>query len=334
MVAPDRQRLRAMMLRRAGIAGAPAPGAAEAAPPSAEAPTAAAPPGDAIARSAPSIAERVTPAPAGHRSPDAALRDLLQRRLAAPRPRDAVELPPGETLHNERGACWRRVLRYDCGHRHGDVALHGARSLDRERLASIAREERCRSLRLSDCLFVDTETTGLAGGAGTVVFTIGLGWFEDRGDAAGAAGDFVFEQLFLRDFGEEPAMLEQLAVRLHEHPVPVTFVGKSFDRHRLAARLAVHRMEAPILCDLHLDLYHVSRRVWGRELPDCRLRTVEERRLGLFRTDDLPGSEAPMAFLCWLRDRCGPVDRVLEHNRLDVLSVAALLGQLAGGPGR
>jgi uncharacterized protein YprB with RNaseH-like and TPR domain len=114
-----------------------------------------------------------------------------------------------------------------------------------------------------------------------------------------------------------------------EHPVPVTFVGKSYDRHRIAARLAVHRIAAPVLTERHLDLYHVIRREYGKHWPDSRLRTAEERLLRFFREHDLPGSEAPVAFLDWIRDRTGPVDRVLEHNRLDVLSLAALLGAVA-----
>jgi uncharacterized protein YprB with RNaseH-like and TPR domain len=114
--------------------------------------------------------------------------------------------------------------------------------------------------------------------------------------------------------------------------VPVTFVGKSFDRHRIAARLGVHKMQAIVLTPRHLDLYHLVKRAHGKELPDTRLRTVEQHLLGLHRHDDLPGSEAPAAFLDWIRDRTGPVDRVLEHNRLDVLSLAALLGVLAGRP--
>jgi len=143
----------------------------------------------------------------------------------------------------------------------------------------------------------------------------------------------VFEQLFLRDFGEEPALLEHVAARLAQRPVPVTFVGKSYDRHRIHARMAVHKVAAPVLTPRHLDLYHLVRRSHGKVLPDARLRTVEEHLLGLRRHDDLPGSEAPAAFLAWIRDRSGPVDRVLEHNRLDVLSLAALLGVLAGAGG-
>ena len=171
-------------------------------------------------------------------------------------------------------------------------------------------------------IVMDTETTGLAGGAGTVVFAYGYAWFE--GD------ELVLEQLFLRDFAEEPAMLRHLAQRMDEHPVPVTFVGKSYDRHRIAARLSVHKVDAPVLTDRHLDLYHVIRREYGKQWPDSRLRTAEERLLRFFREHDLPGSEAPVAFLDWIRDGTGPVDRVLEHNRLDVLSLAALLGAVAG----
>ncbi len=78
----------------------------------------------------------------------------------------------------------------------------------------------------------------------------------------------------------------------------------------------------------HLDLFHAARRAWKHELPDTRLRTVEEHKLGFVRHDDLPGSEAPRAWLDWLRDGSGRVDRVMEHNRLDVLSLVALMGCL------
>lgn len=285
MVAPDRDRLRAAMLRK------------NAAPP-----------------------------PRGLRDEFESAFDLraqLQRRFAREAlPRTVVELPDGELAHNALGSYWRRLLRYPLTHRHGDIELGTAVSLDDARLAALARSDAFAGLQSRDCLLLDTETTGLSGGAGTIVFTVGLGWFE--------ADAFVVEQLFLRDFAEEPAMLTAVATRLQERPVPVSFVGKSFDRHRIAARLAVHKVAAPILTDRHLDLYYLARRAFGKQLPDCKLRTVEERRLGLYRDCDLPGSEAPVAFLQWLRDRSGPVDRVLEHNRLDVLSVAALLGLLVG----
>jgi uncharacterized protein YprB with RNaseH-like and TPR domain len=247
------------------------------------------------------------------------LREFLKRRQRL-QPRQPVELPAGVEEQNEHGAFWRREVRYSLDHRHGDVLLGAALEGSTEGWAEFCEREGLGEARLQDLLFVDTETTGLGGGAGTIVFNIGLAWFDEEA--------FVFEQLFLRDFGEEPAMLAQMQRRLVERPVLVSFVGKSFDRHRIAARLAVHRLDAAILTPRHLDLYHVARRRFGRELPNCRLKTVEEQRLGLRRADDLPGSEAPAAFLDWIRDRSGPVDRVLEHNRLDVLSLAALLGLL------
>lgn len=252
-----------------------------------------------------------------------AVRSFLQRRLQqfAAAPRAVVELPPADELATPHGVVWRRELRYPASTLHGATSLRGAWHFDASRLAQLAKDDAFTSLQPEQCLFLDTETTGLAGGAGTVVFAYGLGFL--RGD------ELVVEQLFLRDFTEEPAMLRHVAARLAEHPVPVTFVGKSYDRHRIAARLAVHKVRAPMLTGPHLDLYHVVRRQYGKQWPDTRLRTVEERLLGVSRHDDLPGSEAPAAFLSWIRDRTGAVDRVLEHNRLDVLSLVALLGALA-----
>lgn len=257
-------------------------------------------------------------------SPRDDVRTFLQRRasLFTILPRAKVALPAGEEVRTEHGVSWRRVLRYPRSFVHGTAPLGAARQLDGERLAALAKDGAFAALAPEQCLFLDTETTGLAGGAGTVVFAYGLGFF--------AGDELVVEQLFLRDFGEELAMLQHVAARLREFPVPVTFVGKSYDRHRIAARLALHKVKAPVLTERHLDLYHVVRRAHRAAWPDTRLRTAEERLLGLARTDDLPGSEAPAAFLDWIRDGTGPVDRVLEHNRLDVLSLVALLGVLAG----
>lgn len=254
----------------------------------------------------------------------AGAREFLLRHRAhfSIAPRAKVVLPPGAEQPTPHGVFWRRELLYPPSTQHGTKMLRAALALDGARLAHLAKDEAFATLRPEQCLFLDTETTGLAGGAGTTVFAYGLGFF--RGD------ELVFEQLFLRDFGEELAMLHHVAARLREFPVPVTFVGKSYDRHRIAARFCVHKVKAPILSGPHLDLYHVVRRLFAKQWPDTRLRTVEERVLGLPRHDDLPGSEAPAAFLDWLRDGTGPVDRVLEHNRLDVLSLVALLGALAG----
>lgn len=249
---------------------------------------------------------------------DAETRSALRRLLAREqRGIDEVELPDGCDLENEHGVCFLRRIEYPVAERHGarqlGVPVHWPR------IAELARDDEL-DVDLADCLFLDTETTGLAGGAGTVVFMCGLGFFEGE--------HLVLEQVFLRAFGEEPAALAHIARRLAERQTLVTFVGKSFDRHRIAARMTLHKIEAPVLTDRHLDLYHLTRRAYGKQLPDCKLRTVEEQLLGVYRVGDLPGALAPAAFVAWLRDKSGQVDEVFEHNRLDVLSLVTLLGVL------
>lgn len=245
------------------------------------------------------------------------LRRRWLRRQAA---RPTVVLPAGEVCCNAGGEFYKRTLRYPLDTLHGHLRLATAVVVDATRIAALARDTSDEGFELSRCLFLDTETTGLSGGAGTVVFMCGLGWIDTEA--------LTVEQVFLREFADEPGVLRHVAMRLSERPHLVTFVGKSFDRHRLAARMAMHRIESDIVRTRHLDLYHLARRAWGKQLPDVRLRTVEESMLGLRRDDDLPGAEAPAAWLDWLRDGSGPIDRVFEHNRLDVLSLVALLGAL------
>lgn len=264
--------------------------------------------------------QRLRRAMAAEAAPEAPTRDLLRyREERLSRRRTVVELPEGDVVENEMGACFVRRLEYPLPTMHGCFALGDAHSACSGRLGALAKEE-LEDFDLSQCLFLDTETTGLSGGAGTVVFMVGIGHF--------LPGRFVLEQTFLRSFGEEPAALRFVADRLKEHPMLVTFVGKAFDRHRLAARMAVHRVRSRILTSRHLDLYYLARRAFGAELPDVRLQTVERQKLAIRRDDDLPGAEAPIAFLDWIRDRTGPVDRVFEHNRLDVLTLVSLLALL------
>nr|MBP8299859.1 ribonuclease H-like domain-containing protein [Planctomycetota bacterium] len=136
----------------------------------------------------------------------------LQRRrsenrsgFAAVPPRPVVTLPEGCEEITAYGPMWRRELRYPTEFVHGAVTVGAALQLDHERLAVLAKDDSFATLDPRQCLFLDTETTGLAGGAGTVVFAYGLAFF--RGD------EFVLEQTFLRDFGEEPAMLHHVRER-------------------------------------------------------------------------------------------------------------------------
>ena len=238
--------------------------------------------------------------------------DLQRRHLRRQAKVPKVVLPPGDTIENGRGRCFLRRLTYPLDLPHGHLVLGSALEADRDRLAVLAKDEAVADLAIGECLFLDTETTGLSGGAGTVVFMVGLGFFD--------GGQLVLEQTFLRNYSDEPAALQHVARRLKEYPHLVTFVGKSFDRHRLAARMAVHKIRSRVLSSRHLDLYYLARRAWRDQLPDVKLQTLERHKLGIHRSDDLPGAEAPAAFLNWIRDEVGEIGRVFEHNRLDVLT--------------
>ena len=170
-------------------------------------------------------------------------------------------------------------------------------------------------------LCLDTETTGLGTGAGTVPFLVGTGsWAGDR---------FRVRQLLLPDHPAEPALLDRLGEELAGAGTLVTYNGRSFDwpllvaRHRLHGRAAA---EPPG----HLDLLPFARQVWRHRLPDARLGTVEAGIAGVRRTDDLPGALVPERWLTWLReeDADGLVD-VLRHNRQDIVSLALLLRVVA-----
>lgn len=167
-------------------------------------------------------------------------------------------------------------------------------------------------------LFLDTETTGLAGGAGTLVFLVGLGRL--RGDA------FVLIQYLCTSYAAERAMLAAVAGEVRDGDHLVSFNGKSYDLPLLAGRLRLNRTTAALDSLPHLDLLHALRRVHRKMVPDCKLKTLEDRLLGFRRTDDLPGSQAPLAWQRWLRNKEGDLlARVAKHNRLDVLAMAALM---------
>lgn len=173
-------------------------------------------------------------------------------------------------------------------------------------------------------LFLDTETTGLAGGTGTVAFLVGVAWPGSQG--------LVTTQLLLTGMAGEAAMLDALADVAAGATAVVTYNGKRFDGPLLATRYRLHDRPSPFGGLPHLDLLYPVRRLYRRRWPDCRLVTAEQRLLGRERERDLPGSEAPEAWRAFLRSgRPGQVPAVARHNREDIRSLAALLPALASG---
>ena len=164
---------------------------------------------------------------------------------------------------------------------------------------------------------LDLETTGLSGGAGTIGFIVGMGWFE--------ADAFATCQYFLSRLPDERRLLRSVAEGLrHAHTI-VTFNGKSFDAPVMETRYAFHRLRSPLEGLRHVDLLHPCRHLWVGD--ESRLVSLERAVLGLRRVGDVPGAEIPGRYVAYLRDddarRLAPV---LEHNRLDLVSLGVLTG--------
>jgi hypothetical protein len=232
------------------------------------------------------------------------------------------ELVDGEERTNAAGAFFCARHRAGGAARHGRFCIRDLAPLEMGRLAVLGNDPALRGLDYREALFLDTETTGLAGGTGTVAFLIGLGWFE--GEA------FVTRQLFARDYGEERATLLDLRESLGGKRFLVSFNGKAFDANLLAARFIMNRLPDPLAGLPHLDLLHPARRLLSHRLADRRLGSLEAAILGFQREGDIPGSEIPQRYFDWLRRRDGRLMAgVFEHNRLDILSLAALAAHLA-----
>ena len=171
-------------------------------------------------------------------------------------------------------------------------------------------------------LYLDTETTGFAGGAGTVAFLVGLGYLTDDG--------FVVEQYLMRDYPEEPFLLEKVADMLSRFDVICTFNGRSFDVPLLRDRFIMQRMNTAVLDKPHIDLLHMSRRLWKLRLQRCNLGHLEEAILGFPREHDLPGSEVPQRYFDYLKTgEFSLLSDVLTHNAQDIASLCTLLSHMA-----
>ena len=169
-------------------------------------------------------------------------------------------------------------------------------------------------------LYLDTETTGLAG-AGTVAFEVGLGWQDAEG--------FHVRQLVMRDYPEEKFLLEEIIRVAESFDVICTFNGKTFDLPLLRNRFIMNRIRSSCLEKPHIDLLHIARRVWKLRLKKCNLTNLEEALLGIPRVDDLPGALVPERFFSYLKTGDFRLfDDVLEHNAQDIASLCTLLAHM------
>ena len=164
-------------------------------------------------------------------------------------------------------------------------------------------------------VYIDTETTGLSGGSGTLAFLIGIAVVEN--DA------IELSQFLMTRFAAEAASLSAFAETLSPDDQLVSYNGKSYDLPLLITRFRMQAMQHPFDGLPHLDLLHPVRRLYSRRWTDCRLISLEQNLLGFSRVDDLPGSEAPAAWFSYIRSGQGAqLIKVVEHNQQDIVSLA------------
>ena len=178
-----------------------------------------------------------------------------------------------------------------------------------------------RAFDIRRLLFLDTETTGLSGGAGTVAFLVGLGFVQGN--------DFVVEQFLMRDYAAEAELLTAVARRMENYDAVCTFNGKNFDLPLLESRYTMCRMRDRWRALDQLDLLYPARRTWKMRIGSCRLSRLEEIILGQAREEDLPGSEVPQRYFEYLK--CGDetlLEDVISHNRQDIRTLGTLLCHL------
>jgi uncharacterized protein YprB with RNaseH-like and TPR domain len=233
-----------------------------------------------------------------------------------------VELP-GKEIETPAGMAFRIDAEYPLHYQHGQRKLHELSNFQPSFAAEVAQDPALDRVGLNDLIFLDTETTGLGGGAGTIAFLVGLGIFSESG--------FELRQYFLRDPGEEKSMLLALEQDLVNREAFVTFNGRVFDvpllemRYNIGARKRWSLSQWP-----HFDLLYPARRLWRRTLPNCRLGTIELEVLNVQRTDeDVPGELIPGMYLDYLRSGdATEMRKVVYHNAIDILSLVGLTTEI------
>lgn len=206
-------------------------------------------------------------------------------------------------------------------YRHGNTPISSSAHLNI--ISEWMKNGSINSLSQESFAYLDTETSGLAGGTGTYAFLVGVGRF--------IRNEFHLAQFFMRDPSEESAMLESVLEFLAPCKALVTFNGKAFDAPLLVTRYAINNIPEQINDLLHLDLLPLARRLWRDRLPSRALKYLEENILEAPRTtDEVPGYEIPYIYFDYLRTGdASPLKGVFYHNAMDVVALAALMNHIA-----
>ena len=203
----------------------------------------------------------------------------------------------------------------------GDTLLSQIFKSSTHKLSHLVGDKRISEIDIRKTVFLDTETTGLSGGAGTFIFLIGLGYFTEN--------QFCVRQYFMRDYNEEQALLSALNELLLKFESVITYNGKSFDLPLMETRFIMSGMEINLKNPAHLDLLYPVRRLWKKRLENCSLSTVEKDILGVYRENDVPGYLVPEIYFRYLRTGdARDIKGVFEHNLQDILSLVVLTAKI------
>jgi uncharacterized protein YprB with RNaseH-like and TPR domain len=228
------------------------------------------------------------------------------------------ELLSGEVVETPLGKHFETEKLYARHKRYGSYDISDLIELPHDLLESLS-DGAIPSAHPTTWAFLDTETTGLAGGTGTYAFLIGVGSIDAQG--------FRVRQFFLRDYGEEPSVLHSLTAYLARFDVLITYNGKSFDQPLLETRYTMCRARHPFARMEHLDLLYGARRLFKLRLENCRLVNLENQILGLEREGDIAGELIPYCYFEYLRThRAFRLVPIFHHNVLDIVSLACLTG--------
>lgn len=227
----------------------------------------------------------------------------------------------GEIVSTPEGETFLAKEAFSHDFRYGEMTLSEILSLPTYPAHLLSKDERLKELDLRRTLFLDTETTGLTGGTGTLAFLIGLGFFQ--GDA------FVIHQLFMRDYSEERASLFLLKNLLDSFQFLITFNGRHYDIPLLETRFILSRTASGIREMPNFDLLFPSRKIWKGVYDNCRLVTLESNLLGMNREDDIPSEWIPQLYFDYLRTGdAQKIYRVFHHNQMDILAMVGLTGRI------
>lgn len=229
---------------------------------------------------------------------------------------------PGERIGDESDGFYLVRQDFPFEYEHGVTPLGAALSANARQIAVSAADDELHAFDPRTAIFVDTETTGLMGGTGTVLFLVGVGYFTET--------SFRLDQCFMRDYDDEEPMLAFLDDLFSRAETLVSYNGKTFDLPLLRTRFITNRVPFRLERAMHFDLVHAARRLWRKRLRDCSLGNVEERVMGIRRHGDVDSSLIPQLWMNYLRTRdARPLEPVFYHHRMDILSLVALTGLLS-----